>query len=334
MKKFIINLLFVFVILAFPNLSIGIYRLLISDNTLQFNKNLNDENFIFNYKIKSKRDTLFSNFRKGDISNKISKLDDTLVSIYDEFGFSNLTQNRRPEIVLIGDSYFHDPGNGTEYGFQSKINSYFNKNCSYNIGAVLCSDFRVYNEFYEREIFLKKPKFIILEIIERNFYKWSNIYKDLSVNKIKTSKYKYLGLDLLLANNFQHNSLNNSKQSNDEIKENDDIQLFYKNKVSVYDDELIENVVNELEWVRNYLLNQNIKLLVLVAPDKETLCPNRFGKSSYEQIYEALDQKDIANLNILEFFKNDLSYYYQDDTHWNQKAIDLISVEICRWIDN
>ena len=67
---------------------------------------------------------------------------------------------------------------------QNKINSYFNKNCAYNLGAVLCSDFRVYNEFYQREIFIKKPKFIILEIIERNFYKWSNIYKDLSVNKI------------------------------------------------------------------------------------------------------------------------------------------------------
>ena len=334
MKKFIVKLIIVFFISVIPNLFLGVYRYTEEDKTLRLNQNLNEENFIFNYKIKNKRDTIFTIFRKGDLTEKLSKLADTSITIYDEFGFSNCSSNKKPEIVLIGDSYFHDPGLGTKFGFQNKINSYFNKNCAYNLGAVLCSDFRVYNEFYERKIFLSKPKFIILEIIERNFYRWSNIYKDLSVNKMKTFKYKYLGLDLLLANNFQFNSFNNVKQNNGVNKENDNIQLFYKNEVSIYDEKLIENILNELEKVRNYLLSQNIKLLVLVAPDKETFCPNRFGLSSYKKINIALNQRRIPNVNILKLFKNDLSfYYYNDDTHWNQNAIDMISLEICKWIN-
>ena len=333
MKKFIVKLNIIFFICVIPNFFLGIFRYCNQDETLRLNQNLNEQNFIFNYKIKSKRDTLFTLFRKGDLTEKVNKLVDTSYSIYDEFGFSNCAVNNKPEIVLIGDSYFHDPGNGTKYGFQSKVNSYFNKNCAYNLGAVLCSDFRVYNEFFKREIFLKEPNFIVLEIIERNFYKWSNIYKDLSGNKIKTSKYKYLGLDLLLGNNFEYNSLNNVKQK-DLNSNGNKIQLFYKNKVSVYERKLIENIVIELERAKNYLLKQNIQLLVLVVPDKETFCPTEFGKSSYDEINDALDQKHISNVNILKLFKNDLSfYYYNDDTHWNQNAIDLISLEICKWIN-
>jgi hypothetical protein len=69
------------------------------------------------------------------------------------------------------------------------------------------------------------------------------------------------------------------------------------------------------------------------VPDKETFCPLRFGKSTYAEILKNLDKRNIENFNILELFNNDLTYYYSDDTHWNQKAIDLISLKICKWIE-
>jgi hypothetical protein len=331
MQKFFLKLCLIFFIGVMPNFFIGLYRYIKKDNSLQLNQNLNAENFIFNYKIKNKSDTVMSIYRKGDLSSKLSRLDDTCCRVYDKFGFSNWTFNNKPKIVLIGDSQFHDPGKGTEYGFQNSLNTHFGFNCSYNIGAVLCSGFRVYNEFLKEKIFLQKPKYIVLEIGERNFLKWDNIFNELKMKSTKTIKYRYFGLDLMLSNNFKGFSLINDKKEHILLKY--DTFLFYKNKVSILDNISIEHVVKQIESVKDYLANQNIKLLILIAPDKESFFPSIFGKSSYQQIHKALDQKQIPNLNVIDLFKKDSSlYYYNDDTHWNQHAIDLITLEIYKWI--
>jgi hypothetical protein len=135
----------------------------------------------------------------------------------------------------------------------------------------------------------------------------------------------------MLSNNFKGFSLINDKKEHILLKY--DTFLFYKNKVSILDNISIEHVVKQIESVKDYLANQNIKLLILIAPDKESFFPSIFGKSSYQQIHKALDQKQIPNLNVIDLFKKDSSlYYYNDDTHWNQHAIDLITLEIYKWI--
>ncbi len=193
MKKFVLKFLIVLIVFVLPNLILGLIRLYNGDKELLIIQNLDSENMIFQHPISSKIDSVKTIYKLGDLSHKQERLKDTIVIIKDKFGFSNYLENKNPEILFIGDSYFHDPGNGTLNGFQKRMNDFFGKNVSYNLGAVLSSDFKVFNELYENKFFEKRPNFIILELAERRFHHWLNLYQDLVNKKNKTKKIQIYG---------------------------------------------------------------------------------------------------------------------------------------------
>lgn len=281
MDRFLYKFIVTLVICILPNTIIGVYRLLNNDQLLLLNQNLDKENMIFNYKIGDKVDTFLVHERQFDLSKEIEYLDSPNVIIYDKFGFSNYIENSSPDILLIGDSYFHDPGNGTINGFQKRINGYFHNNCCYNIGAVMCSNFKVYNELLNIRYFTKQPKTIVLEIAERNFYKWNNLYRDLIGKKYKTTNYNYYGLDFLFGNNLKNISqaIKKDNKNGNKTHYNNDNVLFLNNKLTEHDSSIINESTNELVKVNNYFKSKNINLVVVIVPDKESLYPGEFGKS-------------------------------------------------------
>jgi hypothetical protein len=335
MRKFIVKFLILILIFITPNLIFGVIRYFLGDKELIIYLNLDAENMVFHHPIRTKVDTIKTIYKLGDLSHDQERLADTIVIIKDNFGFSNYLENKNPEILFIGDSYFHDPGNGTLNGFQKRMNDFFSKNVSYNLGAVLSSDFKVYNELYQKRYFDKRPNFIVLELAERRFHHWLTLYQDLVQKKNKTKKYRYMGFDFIFGNNISMKKVieyikpRNTKKTKTKDKE----ILFLNSKVIQRKESEIDLILNQIRLTQDYLKRQNIKTLFMIVPDKETLYPDKFGVSSLNLIYSKMKQNKINHINLLEILKkNPGFYYYSYDSHWNQNAVDTVSLRIFRYL--
>ena len=337
MRKFIAKFLILMLIFIIPNLIFGVIRYFLGDKELIIYRNLDEENMIFHHPIRTKVDTIKTIYKLGDLTYTLERLQDSVVFINDKYGFSNYIENKNPEILLIGDSYFHDPGNGTMNGFQKRINDYFGKNVSYNLGAVMSSDFKVFNELYQNNFLVQRPKFIILELGERRFHHWLKLYKDLVEKKNKTKKYRFMGFDFIFGNNISFKKIiENNKSKN--IKKsilNDKKILFLNSKVIQRNESDINIILRQIRLTQDYFKSQNIQTLFMIVPDKETLYPDKFGVSSLSLIYSKMKHYKIKHINLLEIFsKNPSYYYYTYDSHWNQNAIDTVSLRIFNFIRN
>jgi hypothetical protein len=330
MKLFIIRLFKILLIFTTPNFLIGIYRLQKNDESLVYTQNLQNSRFIFNYPEKTTWETHHSSrLKSGDLSEKKIRIPPGYYR-FDEFGFSNNYPNSTPKIILIGDSYFHDPGNGTNCGFQASIDSKIGSRVTYNLGAVMNSSFKTYNELLKLKKINTQPQIIVLEIVERNFHRhWRTLYVDLINKKRKREQNHFLGLDLLFANNIKNFKCPINREKNWQLSTSSNSKeqmCFLNNRTTIFNEVEITRTVDDLKKCQIELLKSNCKLLVVVVPDKETCYPQIFGKSSYNEIMTEMNKQKIDHLNLLPYFSKKPQYfYYLYDTHWNQNAINLVT---------
>jgi hypothetical protein len=330
MKLFLIRFFKILLLFTTPNFVIGIYRLQKRDESLVYTQNLQNNRFIFNYPEKTTWETYqSSHLKSGDLSEKKIRIPPGYYR-FDEYGFSNNYPNSSPRIILIGDSYFHDPGNGTNSGFQASIDRKIGKRVTYNLGAVMNSSFKTYNELSLLKKINAPPKLIVLEVVERNFYQhWRTLYIDLINKKTKREQNHFLGLDLLFANNIKNFKFPVNQKTKEQVlmSSNTKEQMcFLNNRTSKFDEVEIKRTVDDLKKCQIELLKSNCKLLVIVVPDKETCYPQIFGKSSYNEIMTEMNKQQINHFNLLPYFsKNPQYFYYLYDTHWNQNAINLVT---------
>ena len=102
-----------------------------------------------------------------------------------------------------------------------------------------------------------------------------------------------------------------------------------------YNESEINLILSQIRNTQDYFKSQNIKTLFMIVPDKETLYPDKFGASSLSLIYSKMKYHKINHINLLEIFnKNPAYYYYTYDSHWNQNAIDTVSLRIFNIIRN
>jgi hypothetical protein len=132
---------------------------------------------------------------------------------------------------------------------------------------------------------------------------------------------------------YKYKSTSNSLFSN-----NPDELLFYKDDISLLDQKndssKITNSIKALEAINKLAAKRDIKLIVLVSPDKydlyyqyiknNTALPQPLFFSIYEDADKSYENIDSYQL-LSEKIKREKNLYFYDDTHWSPKAAKIIA---------
>lgn len=328
MKQFLSKILLLSLLALSINLLVGFARLKVEDEIpYRVNKR---ESFVTANQFNGRCDTTVFVKSRTDLGHDSLNLPNGVLRICDAYGFSNVVANNSPDILFIGDSFFDDPHINTTEGLQALCNKNMNRNASYNIGANGCSGFAVYNELVANRFF-KKPKIIFFETVERAMN--THILaaaKQLKSGEFKTINHQYYGFDLLLGANCKDLSKSKLFFDMDDkkygfIKKVEGKEIwFLRNKLSVYAE--LKSIVAAMVHMRNTLAKQNIKLVFVIAPDKESLYPKIFGTSKIELLFELMEQSHLEYLDIYSaMLANPNDFYFATDTHWNGNAIALFA---------
>lgn len=328
MRKFIRKSALLLFIVVLINLLMGFIRLKAEDE-ITYISNRKEECVTAN-QFYGRADTAVYIKSRTDLGHDSINLPKGILRICDHYGFSNVADNKAPEMLYIGDSFFDDPHLNITEGIQALTNKKMQRNCAYNLGANGCSGFKVFNEL-SAQYFHQKPKVIFFESVERSLSTTiPEALQQIKSGQFKSKPHHYFGLDLLLGPNFK--DLKTSKlfgQPQDKrygyIKTvNGKKVWFLRNKLSVYAE--LSKIVDDMARIQTALQKQGIKIVFIVAPDKESLYPELFGTSKITLMNELMKAKKIEFLDIYsEMMKNRDAYYFDTDTHWNGKAIDLLS---------
>ena len=329
MKKFIQKTIIITFVLLFPNIFIGLIRLKNNDDMIPFVINTSKD---FEAQAK-KRTAVYSPLKMpppmNDMSRKLIR-SDSLIRYIDRYGSSNRLQNTAPHILFIGDSFFEDPRMDTDKGLQQKTNIIYKQNISYNIGNTGNSGFQVYNELIDKK-FIRKPRVIIFEVVERHL---ANIFKKAPVQlrnkEYKTIQYRNCYADLLLGNNFnqfQHSKILNAnpRVSGTPRIVNDHEVWFMYNKLTQISPTTVKEIADSMLVIRDLLKKDNIDIIYVIAPDKESVYPSLFGTSNLFGLHKMMSDRQIRFIDMLTPMESHGDkYYYDGDTHWNDEAISLL----------
>jgi hypothetical protein len=338
MKKFILKIVIVILPILCMNLILGVIRYKNGDETIPYRQNWYKQ-YITHEQKYNEIGRVVSDFQTFDMSREVRKC--RMVRYKDKWGFQNTDDIKNPKIIFIGDSFFNDPFLSYQQGLS------FNFERSLNIGYMGCSGFQVFNELKTHGYFTEIPKFIIIEVVERNLEAWVNLYEQLEMNQIKTIPYNYCGLDFLFGNNFKGANCDNLAvdKQNIELKKQGTLRYidsnkkiyFLKNKISHIDSEIIKKVVSSMKKVSQYFIEKNCQVIYVVAPDKESIFPELFPKSNLSAIQKQFDSQQISYIDMYKKIMespNRKTCYYDGDTHWNLNAYNILIEEIKFKISN
>ena len=84
-----------------------------------------------------------------------------------------------------------------------------------------------------------------------------------------------------------------------------------------------------MQFISQNLKADNIKIVYVIAPDKESLFPNIFGKSNLEKLQFEMRKNEIPFIDMYSKMLNQgVKFYYLGDTHWNQNALNLLTDQV------
>ncbi len=300
---------------------------------------------------------VFSN--KNAIFPTLQKKYFTLLSEID------ITQKNEFNIITIGDSFSELGNNGYKNFLASKGLSLLHIDRYISGDNPIQTLVQLINSPFFKNI---KTNYIVLQSVERFFVQRnqsinfnSKIVLDTVVQKIKNYKEQTIKDNLnffteatlkmpltnilyffyskpIFSQTYKFQSHNSSLFSN-----NSDNLLFYQEDLefmNIKNDSLkILKSIEVINQIHELLENKNIKLIVLVSPDKYDLYykfiknNENLSKPLFFKIYEAANKKykNIDSFRILSgLIKSEKDIYYYGDTHWSPKAANYIADEILK----
>lgn len=325
MKRFLLTGTGLLLLAILPNLLAGILRLNAGDR-IPFRVHT-DQDLAWKQQHNSKSFQPHRVVPIADMSLQPIR-NNSILRIDDPFGFSNQNENRNPVILYTGDSFLNDPHTPTEEGYQNITNTLLGFNASYNIGTHECGGFRVFNELMNG-YFLEKPKLVICEAVERNAWRiFTEAPAELRMKKIKSIPYRLFYSDLILGNNFQ-----NFRQSR-LFREPERPHIgtarntrngrvwFLNNQLTEFSSYSLKQMTDSMKMIHQLLSKQQIHVLFVIAPDKESMYPELFGPSSIPQLQDSLRMQNIPFIDMYHALQSTKeTTYFAGDTHWNEKAI-------------
>jgi hypothetical protein len=341
MKHFLIKSSSIFFVVILLNFSIGIIRLFNADPALPYSINRSKEFINTNQKYGrvNLRNTSKRKEFKLDLSGEVI-VKYNFTDVFDSLGFRNFYSNKNPEILFIGDSFFDDPYISAENGLNSKVKNSMNISTWGETPGL-----GIYNNLKEKGYFNRIPKFIFFEVSERKAERvLSGLYLELISNEYKVKKYEYYYADLIFGANFKDLKVKsvlgskagkNSTKSQIEPVDIDGSKVYFRsrkiNKIKV-----TAELINSVKNVVNYFRNLNCEVVFVIAPDKESFYPELFGETTLSLLHKTFLQHEIGYIDMYnKIYKQPdfRSFYHRGDTHWNEKAFELLINEINRFVD-
>jgi hypothetical protein len=243
-----------------------------------------------------------------------------------KYGTSNATENKKPKLLYIGDSFFGDLQLNTDSGLQALTNDYFHSNISFNIGGKWRTGFSSYH-YLLGEHLIEEPQVIICEVVERNLIGgFGRLKKDIINDASENFGYQeYYYMDLIFGNNMERLSSSKLVSSKSEIPTLGSQRnglYFFKNELSKVSDHDLDLVTKNLLYTQDYFRKKGIKIYFVIMPDKESLHPELFGPSQLPQIQQKLKGMKIDIIDMYSIFiKDPQRYYFKGDTHWNHEGV-------------
>ncbi len=342
MKRFLFKSGSILLVVVFINSTIGIIRLINADPTLPYSINRSQEFINTNQKYGrvNLRNTSKRKEFKLDLSGEVI-VKYNFIDVYDSLGFRNFYSNKNPEILFIGDSFFDDPYISAENGMSAKIKNSMNISTWGETPGL-----GIYNNLKEIGYFNRTPKFIFFEVSERKAERvLSGLYSELISNKYKVKKYQYFYTDLIFGANFKDlkvksilgsNVSQNSAKSQVKPFDIDGNKVYFRSS-KINKIKLSTALINSLKNVVDYFRKLDCEIVFVIAPDKESFYPELFGESTLSLLHRSLHQNGISYIDMYgKIYKQPdfKSYYHRGDTHWNEKAFNLLISEVNRYIES
>ena len=286
---------------------------------------------------------------------------------YNEFSQIKVNQDTLFDIFTIGDSF----SNQKNYGYQNYLSAFYNYNLvnfNYKGFPILnYNPLQYLNNMINGHVFdTLKTRYIVLQIVERDVIKYFNKIND--SDKLNLSELKTKMDDSTLINLNPHTNIssyikdiklfykyklgycfNNRAFTSDVYKMkltkplfsvNNNQLLFYARDIETINRNTKENIEQfnfNLNSISKKLNKNNIKLIVLISPDKYDLYSDYIVDSPYpENLYFKYFEeqtKDYYYIDTFNLFKAQLEMgikdlYFADDTHWSPIASKLIARSI------
>lgn len=288
----------------------------------------------------------------------------------DEFGFRNRkVRCADPDIIFIGDSMVVGSGITQDKTLPVLLEKKLDR-CVYSFGGA---------DFEKAWYFIKKlslrPRAIVVGNVER-YVPILNPYneKNFSLRSKKLERFYFEDEDRrgfftkvsvfgerVLYNGFQnfkskHGIISSFKRmftapteaplNNDNLNLNPKSpqkMIFYNGESALepFSDETFAQIEKTYLSYQKLLESNQIKLYVLIVPNKETiypqLIPSSKESSNLKMVYTLLEKNQIHYVNLQKpfsekFLLHNEVVYYSDDTHWNEAGIviatDLLSQKI------
>jgi len=303
----------------------------------------------------------------GRMSYLVNSLDHRIhnVDLKKRHYYKDNYQNQEIDIVTLGDSFF----NGGAGGKNAYIQDYLATQTNLNILNVLSFDsqqspIKLIENMIDVGWFKKyKPKYLILETVEKSLPGKFNLKKELKIGTLKelerkiqspgqslftyvpqvkiinTANYKLPYFNLMY--NFKEKaqrsvyklSLNDDYFS---VKDSDSLLCYNEEieHIEYFTDQKLDEINDKINLLSKKLKEQNVELIFLVAVDKydlyyDKIINNKYKKQTFFERFEKLN-KDYIFINTKKVLKplidnKVLDVFYADDTHWSYKANEAVS---------
>lgn len=264
--------------------------------------------------------------------------------ITDELGYRNNQFIASADILLIGDSFLAGSSLTQDDTFGNKLQHLMGVKTS--IYTLAPCKFTHFISLLEADI-IKKPKLIIYSQVERNLPP-SISEKDLSTNLEYKKFYEFLDVNVKLDKLFRLSSLkwlqSRVYQNKGEGKASPiDSNMFFYNGLEVgHQTNDIAYSVKTIASYNQFCRSKGIKFVYLPMPNKETvyfdLVPFKSQPDYLTKQCIELQKHDVRCFNILPIYNEYRKHshkllYHFDDTHWNKRATELISVATAAYIE-
>jgi hypothetical protein len=276
----------------------------------------------------------------------------------------DLTSNTKFEVINIGDSFSDQDSVGFNNFLANKEVSVLHIDKFFSGNNPIQTLIQLLNSNFFEYI---SADYIVLQSVERDFNQRNKeINFDLSIdldslfNEIKKYKKKTPNYDLQFFSdatlkaplaNIQYcfdpkpsySQMYKYKSNNNNLFSNSPGELlFYQDdidRLNTKNDSLsISESIEVMERINDLTAKNNIKLIVLVSPDKYDLYypfinnnNNNLIKPLFFSIYEQAEKKykNVNSYKILsEKIKKERDVYFYDDTHWSPRGAEIIADEL------
>lgn len=256
----------------------------------------------------------------------------------DELGFRNESVMKKPDILVIGDSFIAGSSLSQEQTFTSQLNKeYDSKFKIYNFAP---SSFSYWVRLMEQGT-IKKPKYLIFSIVERHipdvFVPNKNNYG--SYRERAKYEIREIGLAPVVERLTRFYSLQwmtarirNSKGNGFQSEINKKMFFLQGKSIEGGNRDDINKTVEAIVSYKKYCDSIGVKFLFLPMPNKETvyydLVPLSHQPNFLLRVDTLLKQKRVSAVNTLLIYNKSRSlnkFLYQlDDTHWNSYAVNVV----------